>query len=172
VLEVTGAAAHAWSRRARQIAPAIPGVRQFRADRLVDVTRRELMALTEEIAGYALHFVWDTAHFAPSQEVVLQRLPVALQRHFDAALQVGADVHVEVIGHTDSTGSEGHNLQLSRHRAEHVLATFRLHDLPRSFFTTAGVGSRGALHAETTEELRALNRRVTFRITLREPPKR
>ncbi|HUX54699.1 MAG TPA: OmpA family protein [Williamwhitmania sp.] len=67
---------------------------------------------------------------------------------------------INLIGYTDSTGSKEYNLELSRKRAEAV----------RSYFVSIGVkpryifleyyGSEKAIKTNTTEEGRALNRRV------------
>lgn len=61
------------------------------------------------------------SQLSPGQENVLQRLRAAFQRLFEIGHQVGTAVHVQVIGHTDTSGSESRNLQLSQQRAEHVL---------------------------------------------------
>jgi outer membrane protein OmpA-like peptidoglycan-associated protein len=110
--------------------------------------------------------------FVPGHEDVLQRLRVAVQQLPEIAHQAGIDVRVPVIGHTDATGSEGRNLQLSQQRAERTRAALVSHNPAGLPLTTAGVGSTDLLHAATSEGLRMLNRRVTFQVILKEPPNR
>jgi outer membrane protein OmpA-like peptidoglycan-associated protein len=71
---------------------------------------------------------------------------------------------VDIVGHTDSTGSRAYNMQLSQNRATAVsrsLAQFGVD--PRRFFVT-GQGPDAPVADNATEAGRALNRRVEIRI--------
>ena len=67
---------------------------------------------------------------------------------------------IEVMGHTDSTGSEEHNQGLSERRAESVANYFRSRDIETLRLGTYGYGENFPVADNDTEEGRALNRRV------------
>jgi outer membrane protein OmpA-like peptidoglycan-associated protein len=71
---------------------------------------------------------------------------------------------VDIVGHTDSTGTRAYNMQLSQQRAtavSRVLAQFGVD--PRRFFVE-GRGPDNPVADNATEAGRALNRRVEIRI--------
>ncbi len=74
------------------------------------------------------------------------------------------DVKIEVIGHTDSLGDEKKNLQLSLERAKVVVAKlFRL-GISLERMEAKGRGEKSPIADNTTEEGRAKNRRIEFRV--------
>jgi len=71
---------------------------------------------------------------------------------------------VDIVGHTDSTGSRAYNMQLSQQRATSVSrALAQLGIDPRRFFVE-GRGPDNPVADNATEAGRALNRRVEIRI--------
>lgn len=75
------------------------------------------------------------------------------------------DLRLEVVGHTDATGSEDVNLRISLERAETVRQYLinRFGVLPEQL-TARGVGSAEPLVSNQTANARALNRRVELRV--------
>ena len=67
---------------------------------------------------------------------------------------------VEVVGHTDSTGSDAINQPLSEQRAASVGAYLKSRGVIPQRLSTVGVGSRYPVADNDTPEGRALNRRV------------
>jgi outer membrane protein OmpA-like peptidoglycan-associated protein len=170
VLEATGAASRQWIRDAQWLARVIPGVMHFRAEQVFDRTLGGLLALKEAVEQYTINFVKDTTQLVPGQEEVLGSLSMAVQKHFEVAQHAGYEARLQIIGHTDKTGSEGKNRQLSQERAERILAILTSDDIAGTRMRAVGVGSRDLLHDETTEADRMLNRRVTLRVMLPEIP--
>lgn len=72
------------------------------------------------------------------------------------------DLKMEVGGHTDSTGSEAHNMALAKARAEAVKAYLLSQGIPAARLSAVGYGSSKPVATNTTEEGRAQNRRVEF----------
>lgn len=71
---------------------------------------------------------------------------------------------VDIIGHTDSTGSRSYNMQLSQQRATSVSRALAQHGVdPRRFFVE-GRGPDNPIADNASEEGRAQNRRVEIRI--------
>ncbi|MFO7305498.1 MAG: OmpA family protein [Gammaproteobacteria bacterium] len=71
---------------------------------------------------------------------------------------------VEVAGHTDSTGSDAYNLQLSQRRAEAVASYLVSQGIKRERLITVGAGEAYPIASNDTEEGRAANRRVELTI--------
>jgi outer membrane protein OmpA-like peptidoglycan-associated protein len=67
---------------------------------------------------------------------------------------------VEVVGHTDSTGSDAINQPLSEQRADSVAAYLASRGVLPQRIATAGLGSRQPVASNATAEGRAQNRRV------------
>ena len=72
---------------------------------------------------------------------------------------------VDVVGHTDSTGSDTINQPLSEDRAASVGAYLTSRGVIPQRVATAGVGSRYPIAGNDTAEGRALNRRVEITLT-------
>lgn len=73
--------------------------------------------------------------------------------------------HVEVSGHTDSTGSDSINQQLSEDRANSVRMYLVNQKIGSSRVHANGYGSRSPIASNSTEEGRQQNRRVEIQLT-------
>jgi outer membrane protein OmpA-like peptidoglycan-associated protein len=71
---------------------------------------------------------------------------------------------VKISGHTDNTGSEGHNLNLSKRRADVVAEYLVDNGVDVNRIATFGLGSAKPLVVNTTDEGRKKNRRVELLI--------
>jgi outer membrane protein OmpA-like peptidoglycan-associated protein len=72
---------------------------------------------------------------------------------------------IDVMGHTDSTGSEQYNLDLSRRRADSVANYLVSRGVSRARMESIGYGEQYPVADNSTPEGRAQNRRVEIRIT-------
>ncbi len=106
-----------------------------------------------EIALYGIYFDFDADVLQARSEPVLRQLADAL----GAAESFAVDVE----GHTDDVGADPYNLDLSRRRAEAVVAWLAAHGIERSRLHAAGRGETEPVADNTTADGRALNRRVT-----------
>jgi len=75
------------------------------------------------------------------------------------------DQHVQIEGHTDSTGSVDHNLTLSQHRANAVLSLLAFQGLDRMRLEAIGFGMERPMADNATSEGRRRNRRVELVIS-------
>ena len=73
--------------------------------------------------------------------------------------------YVDVIGHTDSTGSEEYNQQLSVARASSVARYLESQKVLAERILTTGMGQNSPIADNDTVEGRALNRRVEIKLT-------
>jgi len=76
------------------------------------------------------------------------------------ALQLAADLAVEVGGHTDNVGAADANLKLSQGRAQAVMAALVERGVKAGRLTAKGYGQTAPVADNRTEEGRAKNRRV------------
>lgn len=74
---------------------------------------------------------------------------------------------IEIAGHTDNVGSDADNLKLSQDRANAVVAYIVSKGIPASRIVAKGYGESVAIADNNTEEGRAVNRRVEFKIVNR-----
>ena len=73
-------------------------------------------------------------------------------------------LRIEISGHTDASGTEAYNLQLSAKRAQAVADYLKQNQVSDKRFVTKGYGSQQPVAPNTTEENRQLNRRIEFKI--------
>jgi outer membrane protein OmpA-like peptidoglycan-associated protein len=72
---------------------------------------------------------------------------------------------IDIMGHTDSTGSDAYNEDLSKRRADAVADYLAMRGVSRARIATIGYGERYPVADNATEAGRSLNRRVEIKIT-------
>jgi len=82
------------------------------------------------------------------------------------------DTNIMLVGHTDSTGSEEYNLDLSRRRAQSVGDYLALQNVNPVRYTMEGYGESQPVASNDTAEGRAQNRRVEVAIWANEKLKK
>jgi outer membrane protein OmpA-like peptidoglycan-associated protein len=88
---------------------------------------------------------------------------VMLDKFVDTLVAQDKGVYLEIQGHTDSTGPEAWNLQLSKKRAEAVMEYFhKKYRIPLHRMAVIGYGSAEPIADNATREGRAKNRRVVI----------
>jgi len=99
-----------------------------------------------------VEFDLDKATLRPLSQTILDTVA--------ASLKEWPDLKVEVQGHTDSTGSSEHNLELSNRRAESVKAYLVSKGISTSSLQIKGLGEERPIADNATKEGRQKNRRV------------
>lgn len=97
-------------------------------------------------------FEVDKAALKPGAERSLNQLVDALRE--------APDTRIRIEGHTDSTGSHGYNMELSRERAESVRDYLVTHGVDPSKVSTRGLGPDYPVASNDTAAGRQQNRRV------------
>ena len=82
------------------------------------------------------------------------------------------DTNILLAGHTDSTGSDEYNLQLSSRRADSVANYLAAQNVNRARFATEGYGKTDPIASNETAAGRAQNRRVEVAIWANEKLKK
>lgn len=112
-----------------------------------DITR------TGHASIYGIQFDTDKAELRPSSDAVL--------REIGKMMKENPDLRLLVVGHTDSTGSFEHNLDLSRRRADAVArALTARYGVAATRLKAQGAGPIAPVATNRTEAGKALNRRV------------
>lgn len=92
-------------------------------------------------------------------ELKAATLPL-LERQAGLLKGVFKDIPIHLCGHTDSTGGDEHNLDLSVRRAKAVMDYFAAQGVAKERMRPQGFASNYPLESNATEEGRALNRRT------------
>jgi outer membrane protein OmpA-like peptidoglycan-associated protein len=103
-----------------------------------------------------VQFEFDKSDLLPGYEEELGKL-VDLMTDFP-------HMRVEIEGHTDDQGTDAYNDKLSEARAQAVVDHLVKKKVSRDRITAKGYGKRQPLVPNTSEENRAINRRVEFRV--------
>ncbi len=102
-------------------------------------------------------FAVDSTAISPQMRAVLDDVAASMVQYPNSL--------IDVMGHTDSTGSEQYNLDLSRRRTESVANFLVSRGVSRARIETIGYGEQYPVADNSTEAGRAQNRRVEIRIT-------
>jgi len=109
-------------------------------------------------------FDTDKANLKTEAQTNLQNLAVSLQKN--------PDTNVLIVGHTDNSGVEQHNLDLSVKRADAVKNYIAAANIEPGRLTVQGKGATEPIADNSTAEGRAQNRRVEIVISANEKMKK
>jgi OOP family OmpA-OmpF porin len=114
--------------------------------------------------GCAVRIVLKNVLFELNSDRVSSEYTPTLN-HIAVSLKARQDIKsIEVIGHTDSTGSAVYNQTLSERRAKAVADNLTTQGVDGALFTTRGMGESSPVADNATREGRAQNRRVELRL--------
>ena len=106
------------------------------------------------IQGKVVQFASGSATIDPASTALIETLA--------KAITACAGTHVEVAGHTDTTGNTAANQALSEARAKSVADAMAAHGVPSDRLTAKGYGSTKPVMAGTSRPANAANRRIEF----------
>jgi OOP family OmpA-OmpF porin len=105
------------------------------------------------IALYDIYFDTDKAVLKPESKPTLDEIAKLLRTE--------TQLHVVIVGHTDSQGAYDYNMDLSCRRAEAIAAELvKSFQIAKTRLRTAGVGFLAPVGSNSNEDGRSLNRRV------------
>lgn len=104
------------------------------------------------VAVYGINFDTDKATLKVGAETVIVEMVKLMQQN--------AGLKLEIQGHTDNTGTDQRNLELSKERANAVRAFMLLYGVAPDRLQANGYGPQQPVAPNDTEEGRAKNRRV------------
>jgi OOP family OmpA-OmpF porin len=118
------------------------------------------VAANEISISEQVQFETGTAVLRGESAAILTAVAAALKQHPELEL-------IEIQGHTDDTGTPEFNQRLSQERAAAVFSWLVAQGIQASRLRPAGYGQSRPLSQNSSEEGRAINRRVEFRIITR-----
>ena len=101
-------------------------------------------------------FAYDSATVQPQFQATLDQVAQVLSQY--------NETYIDVYGHTDSTGSNAYNQQLSERRAGSVASYLETRGVQSARIGTRGFGETQPIAPNDTDAGRAANRRVEIRI--------
>lgn len=104
----------------------------------------------------SITFATDSAQIRPEFNSTLNEVAATLQRYPQS--------YIDVVGHTDSTGSDQYNQALSERRAQSVANYLRSRGVTPARVAAYGMGETQPVATNATAEGRQANRRVEVRI--------
>ncbi|MCA9571376.1 MAG: OmpA family protein, partial [Myxococcales bacterium] len=113
---------------------------------------QQALAAGQEVVLYGIRFDVDSDRLRAEAGPTLERLKGVLEKL--------PELKVAIEGHTDADASDAHNLDLSRRRAEAVVAWLAERGIARDRLEPVGRGEAEPIADNATSAGRALNRRV------------
>lgn len=120
------------------------------------VAVQEQAVVDQALANRIVEFEPGSAVLRPAGLLILDEMAAALARL--------PGRRFEVIGHTDAQGSHASNVSLSLARAQAVKTYLVGKGLPADSLSTSGLGPDQPVASNATDEGRARNRRIEFRV--------
>ncbi len=120
----------------------------------VEVTRQGDDLLLNIPSG--INFAYNSANVQPQFRATLDKVAGVLADY--------RETYVDVYGHTDSTGSDTYNQDLSERRARSVADYLSSHGVQDARIASRGFGETQPIASNETEAGRAENRRVEIKI--------
>lgn len=102
-------------------------------------------------------FAVNSTEISPSFQATLDKVALSMKQYPNSL--------IDVYGHTDSTGSDAYNMDLSKRRADSVGRYLIMRGVSSTRIQTQGMGESYPVATNDTPEGRALNRRVEIKIT-------
>lgn len=160
-LVATGSASTEWVKETRRLALLVPGITQYRDQDLMKVAVSDLL---NQVNRTVIHFAPGSTRIEPSDRSRLSALADVLRNLDQAAAHSGERVRLAISGSADDTGPAALNVELSRQRAEAVLAVLGGAHLGPSTTVTTGVG--GGLDNRGASTQYPAQRIVTFQASI------
>lgn len=125
---------------------------------------RRLASEKETLEKQILRFDLNSAKLPMDQFAALETVEDAVNTLRHAAQADGLPIQIEISGHTDRSGKESHNMELSRTRAETVVLALAQRGIPPQMLVARGIADSSPEHQGVETYPQELDRRVTFRV--------
>lgn len=102
----------------------------------------------------------------PGEIDKLPNLFLSIRKCLNIAKYLGKNVQIQIIGHTNSTGTERRNRPLSQARANKILSYLISQGIKINQFQALTVSSSLTSQPELTSESKEFNRRVSFKVLI------
>ena len=169
VLTATGRAPSEWVHRLKDRAALVPGIKKVDATGLESSEASETQMLASELKSTVFTFPIGAAQVDADQEGKFANAAQVINSLIAKTSAVSQAVMVEVIGHTDTSGTEGLNMSLSQQRAEYVTRKLVEAGVVRRNLYPHGVGTSEPVRNHEAGGDDSLERSVTLRLVPAKP---
>jgi len=139
-------------------------VHMLQIEKLMDLSALDLASVRDlnrtKLRTNAIHFEFKSAELGEGSEPVLEQILGLLRQHPELQLVIEA--------HTDDIGSRAYNVELSQQRAQSVTHYLEENGVGGERLVAIGHGKNQPIASNKTEEGRSQNRRVEFRVTVKD----
>lgn len=119
-------------------------------------TMQQAIQAKGNVSVYGIHFDFDKDQLRPESKPTLDEIA--------KLLAASAQLHLEIVGHTDNRGGHEYNLDLSRRRAANVVAALvRDYAIAPTRLAASGAGATSPVTPNDSDDGRARNRRVELK---------
>jgi outer membrane protein OmpA-like peptidoglycan-associated protein len=169
VLVAAGPAPADWVSRLKDRAEFVPGVRDVDTSQLEDADRPEIGKLEAALKSIVITFPIGVAQVEPDQEAKFSIAAEQIKSLLAKSSPAGPSFIVEIIGHTDTSGTEGLNMSLSQQRAEFALRKLVEAGVARRYLQPHGVGTSQPVRGDDATSDGQLERSVTLHVMPAKP---
>lgn len=163
-LRVAGESPAEWAEQLRVSAPLIPGVTALDDHNLNNPNA--LLRHKAAIESAIILFDGGSWELNPGQRPRLNQLLDPLRTLIQGAEASRTELRVDLVGHSDSTGTERTNTPLSEARARKVMQELLQAGIDERYLQARGAGTAEPVRPEETTSDLQYNRSVTFRVNL------
>lgn len=131
------------------------------AETAAQVENAKVEEVTDKNGLKAVRVTFDSGILFASSKAILSQSSKNELAKFSSVLKKNKDCHVDILGHTDSTGNDGINIPLSNDRAKSVVNYLKSCGVSvAQFQNVQGMGSSSPVADNSTKVGRQQNRRV------------
>jgi outer membrane protein OmpA-like peptidoglycan-associated protein len=163
VLHVDGNPSAKWLGDVRSRGLLIPGIRSLDLGQFTP----EQIAFNEaraRIQAVIIRFPIASSELSSAERVNLRNIMPVFKEMMSSPVPAHATMSIEVVGHSDNTGAEVLNENLSQRRADRITLQLVQFGIPVATLHAKGVATAEPVRPEVNEENRQYNRSTTFRI--------
>lgn len=165
MLILSGNATLPWIVRSRNMAVSIPGVKSVDVSGLHDPLLKDVLALVEKINSSSIEFPLGKDTPVGENLVQLENVVADLVKLDQIAQKSNLSVALIVYGHTDASGSERRNYELSQARSKTV-AAFLYAKGSKIPVTLYGMGAKFQKNDEKSHKAAQISRRIELKVSL------
>ncbi len=165
VLHVQGQPTAKWLSDLRARGLFLPGIRSLDLGRFTP----EQIAFDEaqsKVQSVVIKFPLASAALSSAERINLRALLPQVKEVLSAPVALHGTTGLEIVGHSDTTGAESTNQNLSQRRADRIVWELMQLGIPDSRLHAKGVGTDAPVRPEDSEENRQYNRSATFRVVI------
>ena len=163
ILHLDGHPSSKWVSELSSRALLIPGIRAVDFGRFTP----EQIAFDEarnRVQSEIIKFPLASATLSSAEVAHVRSLVPSLKQLITASAALHAPVSLEIVGHSDATGAEATNQNLSQRRADRIELLLVEAGIPASALHAKGVATAEPVRPEDNEQNRQFNRSATFRV--------